>query len=170
VTERTLPPRGGLLAALAVTLLFAVSGFAELGAQSGPGAGRRPPTGTWEWWNDADVQREVGLSAERVASINGFYQKRVKELKTVVERYIKEQTVLDQLTKSATVDEATYNAQVIQVESLRSELNRSRTVMLYRIYQQLQPEQYRKLQGIFERNRERMERERSGRGRGQNAQ
>jgi Spy/CpxP family protein refolding chaperone len=157
-----------MLTSLALALLLGAAGpVADLSAQ-----GSRPaPTGrTWEWWNDADVQREVGLSAEKVASINGFYQKRVKELKSVVDRFLKEQAMLDQMTKAATVDEATYNAQVIQVESLRSELNRSRTVMLYRIYQQLQPEQYRKLQGIFERSRERMERERAGRGRGPNAQ
>jgi Spy/CpxP family protein refolding chaperone len=131
---------------------------------------RRPnPVGAWEWWNDKAVQREVGLTPEKVASIDGFYRRRVKALKSVVDRYNREQATLDEMTKARVVDEATYSAQVLQFESLRSELNRSRMVMLYLIYQQLQPEQYSKLLDIFERNRQRLERERANRGRGSSA-
>jgi Spy/CpxP family protein refolding chaperone len=55
------------------------------------------------------------------------------------------------MTRAATVDEATYALQVQEVQSLGARLGESRTMMLYRIYRELQPEQYKKLQEIFAR-------------------
>lgn len=117
-----------------------------------PGMGRsnQDPT-RWEWWNDADVQKELALSADKVKQIDEFYQRRVKDLKPVVDEFMKQFKELDAMTKAAVVDEPIYSMQVLRVESLRSRLNESRTMMLYRIYRTLQPDQYKKLQDIFDR-------------------
>ena len=56
------------------------------------------------------------------------------------------ETSSTRLTRERLVDESTYSLQVARVEALRRRLNESRTVMLYRIYQELTPEQYKKLQ------------------------
>jgi Spy/CpxP family protein refolding chaperone len=134
-------------------------------AGAGPSAGRaqdsRPPGPSpsgrgggqsgWEWWNDADVQKELGLTAEKIHQIDDFYQARVKALKPVADEWMKQSKELDAMTKAALVEEPIYSIQVLRVEALRSRLSESRTMMLYRIYRILQPEQYKKLQDILDR-------------------
>lgn len=128
-------------------------------------AGRRPsqsPSGStgggWEWWNDARVQKEIGLSADKARIINDIYAKRNESLKALREEFVREFNELDQITRARTVDEGTYAVKVTRVESLRSELSKSRTVMLYRLFRELTPEQYRKLQDIFDRDRRNQDR------------
>jgi len=116
-----------------------------------PSAGRGTSQIGWEWWNDADVQKELGLSADKIHQIDDFYQRRIKDVKPIVDEYMKQQKELDAMTKAAVVDEPIYSMQVLRVEGLRSRLVESRTMMLYRIYRILQPEQNKKLQDILER-------------------
>jgi Spy/CpxP family protein refolding chaperone len=116
----------------------------------------------WEWWNDADVQKQLGLAPDKVHRIDGFYEKRIKDTKSVIEEFVHQLSDLDAMARAATVDETTFSIQVRRVESLRSLLNESRTMMLYRIYRELQPDQYKKLQEIIQRRANRN----NGRGRG----
>ena len=105
----------------------------------------------WDWWNDADVQRELGLAADKVQRINDIYTRRSEDLKPIVEEFVKQSAELEKMTRARLVDERTYSVQVMHVESARSELNKSRTVMLYRLTRELTPEQYKKLQDIRDR-------------------
>ncbi len=75
--------------------------------------------------------------------------------------FVKQSEELDKMTRAAVVDESTYLLQVMRVESTRQRLNESRTVMLYRMYRQLTPDQHRKLQDLLDRRFNR-----GGRGRG----
>ena len=81
--------------------------------------------------------------------LDGHYRRRSKELAPVVKQWTKEWAALDAMTKAATVDEATYTLQVVTVEALRSKISESRTVMIYRMFRELSPDQYRTLQEIF---------------------
>ena len=110
---------------------------------------RVPGPGNWEWWNDPEVQRQLGLAPEKVALLDGHYRRRSKELAPVVKQWSKEWAALDAMTKAASVDEATYALQVVTVEALRSKISESRTVMIYRMFLELSPDQYKKLQEIF---------------------
>lgn len=105
----------------------------------------------WDWWNDADVQRELGLATDKVQRINDIYTRRSEDLKPIVEEFVKQSAELEKMTRARLVDERTYSVQVMHVESARSELNKSRTVMLYRLTRELTPEQYKKLQDIRDR-------------------
>jgi Spy/CpxP family protein refolding chaperone len=105
----------------------------------------------WLWWNDAKVQKELGLAAEKVRIINDIYTKRNDSLRALRDEFTRELAELDQVTRARSVDESAYSVKVTRVESLRSELNKSRTVMLYRLYRELTLEQYRKLQDIRDR-------------------
>jgi Spy/CpxP family protein refolding chaperone len=110
---------------------------------------RVPGPGNWEWWNDVEVQRDLGLTQAKVNRIDSIYRNRSARLQPTVERYKAELKVLDEMTRAASADEATYRLQVLQVEALRSEISLTRTVMLYGFFRELQPEQHRKLQDIF---------------------
>jgi Spy/CpxP family protein refolding chaperone len=115
------------------------------------GRGAAPPTLSWEWWNDADVQKELGLAAEKIERINSFYARRNAELRPVVHEYQKQLAELDKLTRERLVDPETYLVQVLRVEAARSRLSESRTMLLYRMYRELTPEQHRKLQDMMDR-------------------
>lgn len=112
-----------------------------------------PPGGpsSWEWWNDAGVQKELGLTAEKIKSIDDFYSRRNQDLRPFVQEFLKQRDELGKMTQARVVDESTYLLQVMRVESARARLNESRTVMLYRMYKSLSPEQHQKLQDIMSR-------------------
>lgn len=132
------------------------TGPSPVGAAAGASRGAdtraaaRTPLQPWEWWNDADVKKQLGLGDDRVKKIDDFYQARAKALQPFVDEFIKQSAELDKMTRAAVANEATYSLQVWRVESLRSKLSESRTMMLYRISQQLQPEQLKKLQDIID--------------------
>lgn len=127
---------------------------------SRPGQGQRTPGSIrGEWWNDELVRRELGLSVEKAKKIDGFFQDRSRRLAPIVAELEKQEEELDRLTRERLVDEVTYSLQAGRVWDLRRRFGESRTIMLYRIYQELTPDQYKKLQALRERNR-------SGRGGG----
>lgn len=121
---------------------------------AGPGRGgssQGPGGGYWEWWNDAEVQKELGLTADKVKSINDFYTRRNDDLRPIVHEFLKQREELEKMTRARVVDESTYLLQVMRVEHARARLNESRTVMLYRMFRSLTPEQHQKLQGLMDR-------------------
>lgn len=124
---------------------------AVLAALQGPGRPGNPPTLGWEWWNDADVQKELGLSAEKVERINNFYNRRNTELRPIMHEFMKQSAELEKMTRERVVDVSTYDLQVLRVESARTALYQSRTSMLYRMFRELTPEQHQKLQEILDR-------------------
>jgi len=113
----------------------------------------------WEWWKDDEVKRELKLADNVVRSIQRKYDDRARMMKPVDDAYRKEFDDLNRMAKERTVDVATYSIQVNRVEALRTELFKTRSVMLYEFYRMLSPEQYVKFQEIRERRR-------SGRGGG----
>lgn len=168
--ERLIPSAAFLAAAVAIGGAWSAQTVSALAATTveqspapspSPGRGGSPATLGWEWWNDADVQKELGLSADKVRNINDFYARRNADLRPIVQEFVTQSAELDRMTRAALVDESTYLLQVMRVESTRQRLNESRTVMLYRMYRQLTPDQHRKLQDLLDRRFNR-----GGRGRG----
>lgn len=115
----------------------------------------------WQWWNDPDVRRDLKLSDEKSRVIEGIFQKRQGEAKAWWDQLQREQDRLTRMTRERLADEGTYALQVSKVEALAARLREGRTVMLYRIYLELQPDQFKKLQDIMDRWRAN-----NGRGRG----
>lgn len=110
-----------------------------------------PPPRSWEWWNDPEVQKELGLSADKVKRINDIYTRRNADLRPIVHEFLRESAALDKMTRERVADDATYQLQVMRVEAARARVNESRMVMLYRMYRELTPEQHQKLQEILDR-------------------
>jgi Spy/CpxP family protein refolding chaperone len=180
VTSRKLPTvrTARLALCLTVAALWAAA-FVSAQAQqpSGPAASRGgnqsstprlPGPPGYDWWNDTQIQKEIGLTPVQVRNIDRIYRTRSSSLQPTIERYTRELKLLDDMTRAATADESTYRLQALQVESLRSEISLSRTVMLYRFFKELQPEQHTKLRDIFEKRAQRMMRDRETPGRTRN--
>jgi Spy/CpxP family protein refolding chaperone len=149
-------------AALVITLTLAAGAPAVANqgttgpapAASGPTSSRdtqrsNRPGGFWDWWNDQKVQKALGLDAAKVRRIDGIYKKRSAELAPTVAKLADERKVLDEMTRALSADEDSYQLQVMKVMGLRSRIDETRVVMLYRIYRELRPDQYKKLQDIF---------------------
>jgi Spy/CpxP family protein refolding chaperone len=108
----------------------------------------RPVRHDWQWWKD-DAKR-IGLSDQTAAEIDRIYQQRQKGLGPLLAELERAQTDVDSIrhTRGATPEQL--DAKVVSLETLRSRLNESRTVMLYLFYQKLTPDQYTKLQQLHD--------------------
>jgi Spy/CpxP family protein refolding chaperone len=127
-----------------------------------PQGQRQPPTaeqfmGRSQWWKDDAIKKEMKLTDMQVRQISAIFDGRVKSITPWYEDWLKQTAELDRMARERTVDVSTFEIQASHVETLRSRLNETRTVMLYRIYRVLDPGQYQILQDI---------RDRGGRGRG----
>ena len=105
----------------------------------------------WDWWQDADVKKELGLTEEKARKIQAIYERRYSQMKPFAADFELEWRKLEQMTRERAADEATYALQVNRLENLSAKLRESRTVMLYTIYRELSPEQNKKLQEIRDR-------------------
>jgi len=132
------------------------------GSTSQPQGTRQAPTaeqylGRFQWWNDVAIKKEMKLTDLQVKQISSWFDNRVRYITPWLDDYNKQLADLDKMTRERTADVSSYEIQANKVESLRSRLNETRVVMLYRIYKMLDPAQYQSLQDI---------RDRGGRGRG----
>jgi hypothetical protein len=118
------------------------------------------PTGptevNWEWWNDADAKKMLNLDERKAKEIDAIYDRRQRLLKPYVDEFLKRREALDKMSRERVVDRDTYAVAVTTYESLRGELAKSRSVMVYEIFLKLSPEQYQKLLELFESRRARM--------------
>ena len=122
-------------------------------AQSGQRSGGpgRPDSGAWEWWKDEAVKKEMRLTDKQVRDISRIFDARAREMKPVNDEYQKQRAELDQMARDRTVETPVFAIKVGAVETLRTELSKSRSVMFYAISRQLSAEQHEKLRAIRER-------------------
>jgi Spy/CpxP family protein refolding chaperone len=135
-------------------------------AQAGPpaegqrGGGRPDPLTEWEWWNDAAVKKELGLTEAKSKEIDRIFQDRLRHAKPFYDEYMTQRDEQNRMAKERLVDEGTFALQVARVDALRAELLKSRAIMFYRISRKLTADQNKKLEEIRDRRRG------EGRGRG----
>jgi Spy/CpxP family protein refolding chaperone len=131
------------------------------GLNIGPPANPSPASIGWEWWKDADVAKQVGLRPDQASRIDRFYASRVKDIDPVVQEFKKERDTLDKMLADRTVDESTLNLQITKYNALNSTIVQSRYLMLYRISKVLEPDQYAKLQVVFQKRVQEFEQRRA---------
>jgi Spy/CpxP family protein refolding chaperone len=161
-------------AALDESVAVAVQNPAQGGAKSGAQGtndrkpGMPPPisaTQEWDWWNDPAIRKQLGLSDEKAKKLQSISQRRVAEIQPWVDKLNRERQKLYLLTEARVADETTYSMQVANVEFLAAKFRESRTIMLYRMFRELTPDQYRKLQEITDQRMADMRRRGAGPGR-----
>ncbi len=116
----------------------------------------RPPSGPgggFDWWSDPAVKKDLKLTEDQTRRIGDIFEKRETEVKPLLDMLNREGDRLDRMTRERVADESTYAVQVSKVQHLFARVRESRTVMIYRMYRELQPEQYKKLQEIMDRRR-----------------
>ncbi len=109
-----------------------------------------------KWWQ-GDQARQLGLTSEQSANIEKINQESMPRLQLANQDFERAQKELNDLIMADRTTEVDVVRQLVQVQAARNEFNRQWTLMLFRIYRQLTPDQRRKVDEI--RQQERRERE-----------
>jgi len=122
------------------------------GGRGGPQSRSNPnQIVSWEWWKDESARKELELTDTQVRKISGLYESRVRQLKPVYEELERQRDVLNKMSQERTVEVPVYAIQVNRVDALRSDLNKTRVIMLYEIHRVLTAKQMLKLGEILDR-------------------
>ncbi len=93
----------------------------------------------FKWWQSDTFVRGLGLTQEQSTKIEGIFQHTVPVLRKQKGALDKAEADFNQMVEAS--DDAQVMAQVGVVEAARSELNKSRTMMLLRMRRVLTPDQ-----------------------------
>lgn len=122
--------RGSALA-VAVLLLFPVAA----GAQG-------------KWWQSEKFKADLALTADQSAKLEEVFQRLLPSLATGKEALDRLEARLSDVIAEGAAPEGDVMRLVDQVEQSRSELTKTRTLMVYRMHQLLTPEQRAKMNAL----------------------
>lgn len=105
------------------------------------------------WWKDAETVKELGLSKRQSDKIERIWQANAPSIRTLHGELDGLEAEFNRLMKENTAEERVIALQIDRVEAVRSQINKSRTLMLYRMHQSLTPAQYQKLTALLEKRR-----------------
>jgi Spy/CpxP family protein refolding chaperone len=103
------------------------------------------------WWKNAKDIAELSLTSQQSAKIDEIFQKameRARPLRMEVQDLEKN---LDAIIREAKMEVGAFTLEVDKIEGKRAELNKMRTVMLYRMRRVLNAEQNAKFQIMVDR-------------------
>ena len=124
-----------LIRSAAVMVLVALAGT-HVAAQRG------------KWWQDERFRRELGLTDEQSSRLEAIFQKTQPTLRERMQSLNQAEEQLDRLIEKG--DDASVLEYVGVVESARSELNKTRTMMLLRMRRTLTADQWAKFTALAE--------------------
>lgn len=104
-------------------------------------SGRRPS----KWWIDKKDRAELNISDQQSEMIEAIWQKSLKQRAETRDRLEQLESTLSHMMLDPAVDEAAVIAQIDKVEAARTEVNKSRVLLLFRMNRVLNPEQRQKL-------------------------
>ena len=93
----------------------------------------------FKWWQSDTFIKGLGLTQEQSTKIEAVFQKTLPALRQQKDALDKAEADFNQMVEAS--DDAQVMAQVTVVEAARSELNKSRTMMLLRMRRVLTPDQ-----------------------------
>ena len=123
-----------------------------------------PPTSRAErhkWWLSEEVKTQVGLTAQQSQDLESIFQSVLPRLRSGWEDLDRLEQDLSRLMSDDATDESRISTAIDRTESARATLNKTRTLMLFRMYRVLTPDQRVKLRAFHDR-RERGSRPESG--------
>ena len=95
--------------------------------------GRRPH----RWWQSTDVKALLELTDEQSAALDKIYRKALPKLRESMRRLNAEERTLSQLVGDMDVEEIDVTRQIDRVEATRSELSKTRILMVFRMHRVL---------------------------------
>jgi Spy/CpxP family protein refolding chaperone len=115
----------------------------------------------FKWWQDEKVKTELGLTAEQVVNLDNVFLELIPRMAAEKEALDKLEGQLSSVIRDANMNEAEIIRQIDAVEAARSALGKTRTLMIYRLYRSLSPDQRTKMKALHQKWEE--ERRKGGR-------
>jgi Spy/CpxP family protein refolding chaperone len=116
---------------------------------------QQPPTADknrpYKWWLSEDGKKEFGISEQQSRELEALFQQILPTLKANKSELDKQEKALDRLLADGGSSETAVAQAIDRAEAARSALSRTRTLMLFRMYRLLTPEQRAKVQAYYER-------------------
>jgi Spy/CpxP family protein refolding chaperone len=103
-----------------------------------------------KWWMDAQMRADLGITDQQSAAVEAVWQQSLPALRDLRHKVDDMDNTVSRMIREA-VDEPTIVAELDRVESTRAELNKGRTLMLYRMNRVLTADQRTKLKAMWER-------------------
>jgi Spy/CpxP family protein refolding chaperone len=103
----------------------------------------------FKFWQ-GDTKAELGITNQQSAEIEQIFQANFPKLEKLKDKLDKVEAILSQTIRDNTADVATVALQVDRQESVRAELYKTRTLMLYQMRLILTADQRAKLQARWE--------------------
>lgn len=119
------------LAAAAALLSLAVIPLAGSSQQT-PGRG---------WWRNESIVKDLGLTTDQTTRINTIFETTMPELRQDREELERLEAKLSRMIQDERMDEASLARQIDRVEMARANGNKTRSLMLLRMYRVLTREQ-----------------------------
>ena len=106
-----------------------------------------------KWWQSGAIKTAVGLSDKQSDDLETIFQATRPKLRELMRRLSKEEADLSSLIHTMEVEESEATLQIDKVEAVRSELSKTRTLMIYRMHRELTAQQRDTLRELGERRR-----------------
>ena len=127
--------------AAAVLLSLAVVPAAGFSQQTAPAAGSSQQPSLRGWWRNEAIVKDLGLTSDQTARINTIFETTMPELRQDREELERLEAKLSRMIQDDRNDEATLSRQIDRVETARAAGNKTRSLMLTRMYRVLTREQ-----------------------------
>lgn len=119
-------------------------------ATAGPASHPGQPAPPKPWWQDDAVKKDLGLTPKQLKDIDQLFENDRAKLSQLSTDWHQQETELNRLVMEGGVDERVIALKLDLVEASRVQFNKIRTLMVYRMYRVMTPEQNKKLQAIKE--------------------
>ncbi|MDQ3070895.1 MAG: Spy/CpxP family protein refolding chaperone [Acidobacteriota bacterium] len=107
----------------------------------------------FKWWKDAAIQKELALTGHQVGKIDRIFESAMPSIQAAHQEMDGLRTELSRLIDEHTAEERVVALQIDRVEALRSQINKARTLMLYRMQRVLTQPQGLTFKAVMERQR-----------------
>jgi Spy/CpxP family protein refolding chaperone len=105
-----------------------------------------------KWWRSAEGRAAFGITDQQSRDLEAIFQSMLPTLRTHKAEVDRHQQALSKLLSEASANETVVIQHIDRLEAAQSALSRTRTLMLYRMYRLLTPEQRALVQAQYERD------------------
>jgi Spy/CpxP family protein refolding chaperone len=108
----------------------------------------------WKWWLNPDDRKELGITDQQSRDIDAIFESIAPKQREAWRLFDEQEDLLSKMVKDSTADWTVVAQLSEKVERLRADINKTHTVMLYRINLLLTPEQRIKVKELRDRREE----------------
>jgi Spy/CpxP family protein refolding chaperone len=115
-------------------------------------AEQRPSQPRPKFWMDPGMRKQLGITDQQSRDIDAIFEASVPAIRAARKQMEQLEEVLSKTVHDNVADLATVTRQIDKVEAARTDYNKSRTLMLYRMNLVLSADQRQRVREMFDRD------------------